>query len=70
MEIEEKTAVHRLYRDLIYSGLAFGAERWVACLQRSSERIACQTMSNSWICKLVGGIMFINLFVILKNWNY
>ncbi|KAL7612186.1 hypothetical protein Lser_V15G05336 [Lactuca serriola] len=56
VEIEEKTAVHRLYRDLIYSGLAFGAERWVACLQRSCERIACQTMTNSWICKLVGVI--------------
>ncbi|CAH1417416.1 unnamed protein product [Lactuca virosa] len=56
VEIEEKTAVHRLYRDLIYSGLAFGAERWVACLQRSCERIACQSMTNSWICKLVGVI--------------
>ncbi|KVI07878.1 Homeobox, conserved site-containing protein [Cynara cardunculus var. scolymus] len=47
LEIEEKTAVHRLYRDLIYSGLAFGAERWVACLQRSCERIVCQMVTNS-----------------------
>ncbi|KAI3746157.1 hypothetical protein L6452_08580 [Arctium lappa] len=47
LEIEEKTAVHRLYRDLIYSGLAFGAERWVACLQRSCERMVCQMVTNT-----------------------
>lgn len=39
--VEDKSAVHRLYRDLIHSGLAFGAERWLANLQRMCERIAC-----------------------------
>ncbi|KAJ9542620.1 hypothetical protein OSB04_029126 [Centaurea solstitialis] len=47
LEIEEKTAVHKIYRDLVYSGLAFGAERWVACLQRSCDRIVCQMVTNS-----------------------
>ncbi|KAL4578828.1 hypothetical protein LXL04_014959 [Taraxacum kok-saghyz] len=52
VEIEEKTTFHRLYRDLIYSGLAFGAERWISCLQRSCERIVFQMMANSSMCEL------------------
>ncbi|KAL1568349.1 Homeobox-leucine zipper protein hdg11 [Salvia divinorum] len=44
-EVEDKSAVHRLYRDLIYSGLAFGAERWLSNLQRMCERIACMMMA-------------------------
>ena len=39
--MEDKSPVHGLYRDLIYSGLAFGAERWLSNLQRMCERIAC-----------------------------
>ncbi|PKI53430.1 hypothetical protein CRG98_026120 [Punica granatum] len=41
VEVEEKLPAHRFYRDLIYSGLAFGAERWLATLERMCERIAC-----------------------------
>jgi homeobox-leucine zipper protein len=33
-------AVHRLYRDLVNSGMAFGAQRWIATLQRQCERLA------------------------------
>ncbi|GFP88479.1 homeobox-leucine zipper protein hdg11 [Phtheirospermum japonicum] len=40
-EIEDKAPIHRLYRDLIHSGLAFGAERWLSTLQRMCERVAC-----------------------------
>ncbi|KAI0495737.1 hypothetical protein KFK09_022040 [Dendrobium nobile] len=40
MEIEEKNPVHQLYRDLVDSGMAFGAQRWVATLQRMCRRIA------------------------------
>ncbi|KAL2243851.1 UNVERIFIED_CONTAM: Homeobox-leucine zipper protein HDG11 [Sesamum indicum] len=40
-EVEDKAPIHRLYRDLIHSGLAFGAERWLSTLQRMSERFAC-----------------------------
>ncbi|GFP99068.1 homeobox-leucine zipper protein hdg11 [Phtheirospermum japonicum] len=39
-EIEDKAPIHRLYRDLIHSGLAFGAERWLSALQRICERFA------------------------------
>ncbi|KAK4428167.1 Homeobox-leucine zipper protein HDG11 [Sesamum alatum] len=40
-EVEDKAPIHQLYRDLIHSGLAFGAERWLSTLQRMSERFAC-----------------------------
>ncbi|KAL8223974.1 hypothetical protein R6Q57_019449 [Mikania cordata] len=40
MEVEDVTPINRLYRDFIYTGLAFGAKRWLACLQRACERTA------------------------------
>lgn len=46
MEVEEKSPSHRLYRDLINSGAAFGAERWLAVLQSVSERFASLLVSN------------------------
>ncbi|KAM7277711.1 hypothetical protein ACFE04_004845 [Oxalis oulophora] len=47
IEIEDKAPIHLLYRDLIHSGLAFGAERWLATLQRMCERLACLMVSGS-----------------------
>ncbi|KAF8014598.1 hypothetical protein BT93_H0421 [Corymbia citriodora subsp. variegata] len=47
VEMEDKAPIHRLYRDLIYSGLAFGAERWIAILERMCERIACLMVTGS-----------------------
>lgn len=38
-EYEENT-VHHLYRPLIRSGMGFGAQRWVANLQRQCECLA------------------------------
>ncbi|KAJ3696483.1 hypothetical protein LUZ61_000188 [Rhynchospora tenuis] len=38
MEIEEKALLHLLYRDLVISGAAFGAQRWLATLQRTCDR--------------------------------
>ncbi|KAI9087360.1 hypothetical protein K1719_030680 [Acacia pycnantha] len=56
VEIEDKTPTHRLYRNLIYSGLAFGAERWLASLQRMCERFAClMVTSNS--TRDLGGVI-------------
>ncbi|PKA64881.1 Homeobox-leucine zipper protein ROC8 [Apostasia shenzhenica] len=46
MEIEEKNVTHQLYHDLVDSGIAFGAQRWVATLQRMCERIACLTVTG------------------------
>uniref|UniRef100_I1Q0H3 Uncharacterized protein n=1 Tax=Oryza glaberrima TaxID=4538 RepID=I1Q0H3_ORYGL len=40
MEVEEKSPINVLYRDLVLSGAAFGAHRWLAALQRACERYA------------------------------
>lgn len=55
MEIEDKAPIHRLYRDLIYSSLAFGAERWIATLERMCERIACLMVTGSSTRDVGGG---------------
>ncbi|KAG4939881.1 hypothetical protein AAZX31_16G194000 [Glycine max] len=47
VEIEDKTPVHRLYRNIIYSGIAFGAQRWLTTLQRMCERIACLLVTGN-----------------------
>ncbi|KAL1823607.1 hypothetical protein ACET3Z_010385 [Daucus carota] len=56
MEVEDKVPIHRLYRDHIYSGFAFGAERWISTLQRSCERIACSLVIGPSIHDIGGGI--------------
>ncbi|RCV20772.1 hypothetical protein SEVIR_4G083900v4 [Setaria viridis] len=40
MEIEQMLPVNVLYRNLVLSGAAFGAHRWLAALQRACERFA------------------------------
>ncbi|KAK4375796.1 hypothetical protein RND71_006473 [Anisodus tanguticus] len=47
VEVEEKGSIHRLYRDLIHSGMAFGAERWLGSLQKMCERYACLMVSGN-----------------------
>nr|XP_043619227.1 homeobox-leucine zipper protein MERISTEM L1-like isoform X2 [Erigeron canadensis]XP_043619229.1 homeobox-leucine zipper protein MERISTEM L1-like isoform X2 [Erigeron canadensis] len=39
-------AVHDIYKVLVNSGLAFGAKRWVATLERQCERFASAMASN------------------------
>lgn len=39
MEYDEST-IHNYYRPYIRSGLGFGAQRWIATLQRQSEFLA------------------------------
>lgn len=39
-------SVHNIYRSLVNSGLAFGAKRWVATLDRQCERLASVMASN------------------------
>ncbi|XP_009587298.1 homeobox-leucine zipper protein HDG11-like [Nicotiana tomentosiformis] len=56
VEVEEKGIIHRLCRDLIHSGLAFGAERWVGTLQRVCEKYAC-LMVNSNPTHDLGGVI-------------
>jgi len=38
--------VHELYRPLVSSGLAFGARRWAAALERQCERLASAMASS------------------------
>ncbi|KAK8974290.1 hypothetical protein V6N11_034656 [Hibiscus sabdariffa] len=43
----EETEVHQLYRPLLSSGMGFGAQRWVATLQRQCECIAILMSSTA-----------------------
>ncbi|CAN6452201.1 unnamed protein product [Victoria cruziana] len=45
VEVDDR-AVHSIYRSLVNSGLAFGAKRWVATLDRQCERLASSMASN------------------------
>uniref|UniRef100_A0A2P2LPV4 START domain-containing protein n=1 Tax=Rhizophora mucronata TaxID=61149 RepID=A0A2P2LPV4_RHIMU len=45
IEVDDRS-VHDLYRCLVDSGLAFGAKRWVATLDRQCERIASSMAVN------------------------
>ncbi|XP_027361562.1 homeobox-leucine zipper protein MERISTEM L1-like [Abrus precatorius] len=44
VEVDDR-AVHNIYKPLVNSGLAFGAKRWVATLDRQCERLA-SSMAN------------------------
>ncbi|OIT01429.1 PREDICTED: homeobox-leucine zipper protein HDG11-like [Nicotiana attenuata] len=56
VEVEEKGLLHKLYSDLIHSGMAFGAERWLGSLQRLCERYACLMVSGKSSREL-GGVI-------------
>lgn len=45
VEIDDR-AVHSIYKPLVNSGLAFGAKRWVATLDRQCERLASVMANN------------------------
>ncbi|XP_010523728.1 PREDICTED: homeobox-leucine zipper protein HDG1-like [Tarenaya hassleriana] len=47
----EESQIHRMYRPLVSSGLAFGAKRWIAALQRQCECLTIlmsSTVSSSF----------------------
>ncbi|XP_059441662.1 homeobox-leucine zipper protein HDG5-like [Corylus avellana] len=44
-EVEEKP-VHQIFSEYVYSGMAFGAQRWLAVLQRQCERVASLMARN------------------------
>ncbi|GFZ09718.1 homeodomain GLABROUS 12 [Actinidia rufa] len=46
VEVDDKSLTHRLYRDLIFHNLAYGAERWLFTLQRMCERFVYEMMEN------------------------
>ncbi|CAI0468181.1 unnamed protein product [Linum tenue] len=45
IEVDD-SSVHNIYRPLVHSGLAFGAKRWVATLDRQCERLASSMAMN------------------------
>ncbi|KAL2349515.1 hypothetical protein Fmac_003515 [Flemingia macrophylla] len=45
VEVDDR-AVHNIYKPLVNSGLAFGAKRWVATLDRQCERLASSMAKN------------------------
>ncbi|KAM3306448.1 homeobox-leucine zipper protein MERISTEM L1 [Capsicum chacoense] len=45
VEVDDRS-VHNIYRPLVNSGLAFGAKRWVATLDRQCERLASAMAIN------------------------
>ncbi|KAF5445596.1 hypothetical protein F2P56_034639 [Juglans regia] len=57
VEIEDKTPTHRLYRDVVHGGLAFGAERWLAILCRMCERFACLMVTGTSTTRDLGGVI-------------
>lgn len=54
-EVEDRTPVDRLYRNLVHSGSAFGAERWISTLQRMSERFTSFAGAENLNPELGGG---------------
>ncbi|OIV95012.1 hypothetical protein TanjilG_22209 [Lupinus angustifolius] len=45
VEVDDRV-VHSIYKPLVDSGIAFGAKRWVATLDRQCERLASSMASN------------------------
>ncbi|XP_068668051.1 homeobox-leucine zipper protein ROC2-like isoform X2 [Aristolochia californica] len=45
VEVDDRS-VHNIYKPLVNSGLAFGAQRWVATLDRQCERLASAMASH------------------------
>ncbi|KAL2342303.1 hypothetical protein Fmac_003588 [Flemingia macrophylla] len=57
VEIEDKTPPHRFYRNLIYSGMAFGAERWLATLRRMFEKLTYLMVTSNHTRDNLGGVV-------------
>lgn len=55
MEMEQMLPVNVLYRNLVLSGAAFGAHRWLAALQRACERFASLAVLGASHHDLAGG---------------
>lgn len=43
----DDTLIHTFYKAFVNSGLAFGAKRWIAMLDRQCERLASAEATNS-----------------------
>jgi len=52
LRLKTKNPVHMLYRNVIYSGVAFGAEKWFSACERLAYLVDSSSHS---ICHLGGG---------------
>lgn len=59
VEVDDRS-VHNIYKPLVNSGLAFGAKRWVATLDRQCERLASSMANNIPAGDLCGNKIYIN----------
>lgn len=57
MEVDDKIQTHRIFRDLVCDGNAFGAERWVLTLERMCERFAFASLEEIPSCDAEGGTL-------------
>ena len=57
VQVDDKALIHRLCRDFVFRGLAYGAERWFLSLQRMCERFACEMVGNATGQDLGGGTL-------------
>ncbi|GFS32320.1 hypothetical protein Acr_00g0021990 [Actinidia rufa] len=55
VQVNDKALTHRICRDFVFRGLAYGAERWLLSLQRMGERFACEMVGNATGQDLGGG---------------
>lgn len=55
--------VHNLYKQLVSSGHAFGAKRWIATLDRQCERLACAMATNIPTVDVGGIYIYIMEFI-------
>lgn len=68
-EVDDRS-VHNMYKPLVNTGLAFGAKRWVATLDRQCERLASSMASNIPAGDLSGKYLraiLINLLILGLN---
>ncbi|XP_057492623.1 homeobox-leucine zipper protein ROC8-like isoform X2 [Actinidia eriantha] len=57
VEVDDKSQTHRLYRDLVSGGSAYGAQRWIVTLQRMSERLAFALAGTILPSHELGGVI-------------
>ncbi|KAK7257533.1 hypothetical protein RIF29_31573 [Crotalaria pallida] len=57
MEVDDRGVDDNLYKQLVNSGIAFGAKRWVATLERECERLASFMETNIPTTNVVGVIV-------------
>jgi len=63
-EIFDEKPTHQVFHHSVHSGMAFGAKRWLAVLQRQCERVASLMARN---ISDLGGIVALLVPIILSQ---